>query len=63
MMGPTNYYSNMWLHDTITKVLSQNVDEILTYFVHFLLSIHLWMITELHGDNNYKYNFYFNALI
>jgi hypothetical protein len=43
------------LHDTTTKVLGQNVDEILTYFVHFLLSIHVWMIIELHGDNNYNF--------
>jgi len=30
------------------KVLSQNVDENLTYFVCFLLSVHLWMTIELH---------------
>jgi len=42
------------LHDTTIKVLGQNVDEILTYFVHNLLSIHIWMIIELHGDNNYN---------
>jgi hypothetical protein len=34
-----------------TKVLDQNVHEILTYFVRFLLSIHFLMIIELHGDN------------
>jgi len=36
-----------------TKVLGQNVDEILTYFICFLLFVHLWMIIELHGDNDY----------
>jgi hypothetical protein len=45
----------MSLHDMITKVLGQNVDEILTYFVHFLLFVHLRMITKLHGDNYYNY--------
>jgi len=55
MMGPTNYYLNMQLHDTITKKLGQNVDEILIYFVCNLLSIHIWMIIELHGDNNYNF--------
>jgi len=43
------------LHDTTTKVLGQNVDEILTYFVCNFLSIHIWMIIELHGDNNYNF--------
>jgi hypothetical protein len=41
------------LHVTTTKVLGQNVDEILINFVCFLLSIHLWMITKLHGDDDY----------
>jgi len=39
----------MYLHDTTTKVLGQTVDEILTYFICFLLSVHLWMIIELDG--------------
>jgi len=43
------------LHDTTTKVLGQNVNEILTYFVHFLLFVHLWMIIELCDDNNYNF--------
>jgi hypothetical protein len=38
-----------------TKVLGQNVDENLTYFICFLLFVHLWMIIELHGDNDYIY--------
>jgi hypothetical protein len=38
-----------------TKVLGQNANEILTYFVCFLLFVHLWMIIKLHGDNNYNY--------
>ncbi len=42
------------MHDTTIKALGQNVNEILTYFVHFLLYVHLWMIIELHGDNNYN---------
>jgi hypothetical protein len=40
-----------------TKVLAQNVDEILTYFVCFLLFVHLWMIIELHGDNDYIFSY------
>ncbi len=53
MMGLTNYKLNMYWHDTTTKVLGQYADEILTYFVRFLLSIHIWMRIELHADNNY----------
>jgi hypothetical protein len=43
----------MQLHDMTAKVIGQNVNEILTYFIHFFLSVHLWMITKLDGDNNY----------
>ncbi len=55
MMGPTNYQLNMQFHDTTTKVLGQNVYEILSYFVHFLLFVHSCIITKLHGDNNHNF--------
>jgi hypothetical protein len=38
-----------------TKVLGQNVDANLAYFVHFLLFVHSCMITKLHGDNNHDF--------
>jgi hypothetical protein len=40
-----------------TNVLGQNVVEILTYFIHFFLFVHLWIITKLHGNNDYIYIF------